>query len=58
MANTPMIVIEMAPRKAIALVAHDNQKDELMDWVRFNLASLENHAVDSTGTTGSHPEQT
>lgn len=58
MANTPMIVIEMAPRKAIALVAHDNQKDELMDWVRFNLASLENHALYATGTTGWLLEQT
>lgn len=58
MATMPMLVIEMAARKAIALVAHDNQKDELMDWVRFNQASLEKHTLYATGTTGWLLEQT
>ncbi len=50
--ETPMITIEMAARKSIALVAHDNQKDELLHWVKFNLASLLQHKLYATGTTG------
>ena len=38
--------------KHIALVAHDNQKNELMDWVRFNRVELTQHKLYATGTTG------
>jgi methylglyoxal synthase len=42
----------MEPRKRIALVAHDNKKSDLLDWVRFNRGLLAGHDLLATGTTG------
>ena len=42
----------MAACKRIALVAHDNKKDDLLDWVAFNLDALRQHSFYATGTTG------
>jgi methylglyoxal synthase len=39
-------------RKRIGLVAHDNQKDELVEWARFNRETLARHRLVATGTTG------
>lgn len=36
----------------IALVAHDNCKDDLAEWVAFNKEKLKEHKLISTGTTG------
>ena len=42
----------MAPRKRIALVAHDNKKDDLMAWAKFNRETLQVHEFFATGSTG------
>ncbi|GAA0477419.1 MULTISPECIES: methylglyoxal synthase [Tatumella] len=38
--------------KHIALVAHDNCKASLLDWVKKNQPSLASHTLYATGTTG------
>jgi methylglyoxal synthase len=43
---------ELNPTKSIALVAHDNMKDDLVDWVRHNQEALSQHQLYATGTTG------
>jgi methylglyoxal synthase len=45
-------VLEMAQRKKIALVAHDNKKRDLLEWAAFNRDLLAQHALCATGTTG------
>ena len=44
--------LPMHGRKRIALIAHDNRKDDLLDWARFNRDSLGRHELYATGTTG------
>jgi methylglyoxal synthase len=39
-------------QKRIALIAHDNKKDDLLDWTRFNQDKLSKHVLYATGTTG------
>lgn len=39
-------------KKNIALVAHDNRKQDLLDWVKHNKKSLSPHQFFATGTTG------
>jgi methylglyoxal synthase len=38
--------------RVIALIAHDNKKQDLVDWARFNLRILTRHHLVATGTTG------
>jgi methylglyoxal synthase len=38
--------------KNIALVAHDNRKKDLIEWVEWNYAPLIKHRLICTGTTG------
>ena len=38
--------------KNIALVAHDNMKRDLIEWVEWNFQVLTNHNLICTGTTG------
>jgi methylglyoxal synthase len=45
-------VIPMPARKRIALVAHDNKKQDLLEWARFNREVLAYHELYATGTTG------
>jgi methylglyoxal synthase len=40
-------------RKTVALVAHDNCKSDLVEWVEYNLNELRAHQLVATGTTGS-----
>jgi len=49
--------LPMQCKKKIALVAHDNRKQELLEWAKFNRSLLAQHAVYSTGTTGGLLEQ-
>ena len=42
----------MAPRKRIALIAHDNRKGDLLEWAVHNRDTLARHALSATGTTG------
>ena len=44
--------ITMKPDKRIALVAHDNKKQDLVEWAKFNRDLLAHHEVFATGTTG------
>ncbi len=39
-------------RKRIALVAHDNKKEDMMQWAKYNLGTLQKHDLYATGTTG------
>jgi methylglyoxal synthase len=38
--------------KHIALIAHDNRKNDLLEWARFNRELLSKHQLFATGTTG------
>lgn len=42
----------MKKRKTIALVAHDNRKHDLVEWVSFNYEIVLQHDLVCTGTTG------
>jgi methylglyoxal synthase len=42
----------MTQIKTVALVAHDNRKRDLIEWVQWNYKTLINHQLVCTGTTG------
>ena len=44
--------VPMLENKKIALVAHDNKKQDLLEWARYNRVLLAHHQVFATGTTG------
>jgi methylglyoxal synthase len=51
--NTVEDSITTAPNPLrIALIAHDNKKDDLVEWARYNKPLLERHTLSATGTTG------
>lgn len=45
------VMIEMQRQKSIALVAHDNRKSDLVEWVKANKDILSKHFLCGTGTT-------
>lgn len=44
--------LTMAGEKTIAIVAHDNKKQNLLAWAQFNREALSRHKLVATGTTG------
>jgi methylglyoxal synthase len=42
----------MPEKKKVALIAHDNKKQDLLDWIRYNRGVLTGHELLATGTTG------
>jgi len=44
--------IAMGRDKKIALVAHDNKKQDLVEWAEYNRSLLMGHRIFATGTTG------
>jgi methylglyoxal synthase len=44
--------VAMARKKKIALVAHDNKKEELIEWAKCNCELLAEHSLHSTASTG------
>ena len=46
-------IVPMSPRKRIALIAHDNKKQDMLEWTKYNKALLHHHDLFATGTTGS-----
>jgi methylglyoxal synthase len=47
-----MIEAPMKPSKRIALIAHDGKKQDLIEWVKYNKGTLENHHLFATRSTG------
>jgi methylglyoxal synthase len=52
-----MATRKMMVNKRIGLVAHDYKKKDLIDWAYNNQASLANHQLYATGTTGKMLEE-
>ncbi|TFZ40742.1 methylglyoxal synthase [Soehngenia longivitae] len=50
-------IIKMMSKKNIALIAHDNMKDDLIKWVKANRDELSKHNLSGTGTTASLVEK-
>jgi methylglyoxal synthase len=48
----------MKAQKRIALVAHDNRKKDLIEWIEWNVNILLDHTLTCTGTTGNLVEKT
>ena len=44
--------LTMGGEKTIAIVAHDNKKQDLLAWAKFNREALSCHMLMATGTTG------
>jgi methylglyoxal synthase len=50
-------IIKLSEKKRIALVAHDNKKQDLLEWARWNKTLLIAHDLYATGTTGNLLEE-
>jgi methylglyoxal synthase len=54
---TEAIFASMEKVKTVALVAHDNRKPDLIEWVNYNADKLAKHHLICTGTTGKMVEK-
>jgi methylglyoxal synthase len=45
-------LVSAGARKTIALIAHDNKRQDLLAWARFNRDTPALHRLVATGTTG------
>jgi methylglyoxal synthase len=43
--------------KRIVLIAHDNRKEDLVEWALYNREVLSGHELSATGTTGRRLEK-
>jgi len=50
--------MKMKMKKNIAIVAHDNRKKDIIEWVSYNWKELVQHDLICTGTTGKLVEET
>ncbi len=46
------VIVPLHARKRIALVAHDNKKQDLLAWAKYNRETLAEYTIYATGTTG------
>jgi len=44
--------LALGTKKRIALVAHDNRKEDLLEWAKYNRGTLAQHTLFATGRTG------
>jgi methylglyoxal synthase len=51
MRKGPYLYYTIGKQKHIALIAHDNKKDDLVEWVSQNESILKGHFLCGTGTT-------
>jgi methylglyoxal synthase len=42
----------LAKKKKIVLIAHDNRKEDLLDWAKYNKNILSRHELWGSGSTG------
>jgi len=50
-------IVEMGEVKRIALIAHDNRKQDLLDWASYNVETLKKHRLYATWGTGTLLEE-
>jgi methylglyoxal synthase len=48
----------MKKKKTIGIVAHDNRKKDIMEWIAYNWQQFTPHRIVCTGTTGKLVEET
>jgi len=51
------VFLTMDQKKNIAIVAHDNRKADMLEWVEWNYTLLSRHNLICTGTTGTRVEE-